>query len=73
MLTRINQAINQVCDCKLTVRATTMITLAYAILIVFARLTVRRLGVAKVTSSRKKDNKKTVTALTATAHGNKFK
>ncbi len=36
MLTRINQAINRVCDCNLTVRATTMITLAYAIFLIGA-------------------------------------
>jgi hypothetical protein len=44
MLTRINQAINQVCDCKLTVRATTMITLAYVILIIGALIELSFLG-----------------------------
>lgn len=44
MLTRINQAINQVCDCKLTVRATTMITLAYVILLVGALIELSFLG-----------------------------
>lgn len=44
MLTRINQAINRVCDCKLTVRATTMITLAYAILLVGALIGLSLLG-----------------------------
>lgn len=44
MLTRINQAINQVCDCKLTVRATTMITLAYVILIIGALIELSLLG-----------------------------
>lgn len=44
MLTRINQAINRVCDCKLTVRATTMITLAYVILLVGALIELSFLG-----------------------------
>ncbi|CPT42861.1 hypothetical protein [Lactobacillus iners] len=44
MLTRINQAINRVCDCNLTVRATTMITLAYAILIIGALIGLSLLG-----------------------------
>lgn len=44
MLTRINQAINRVCDCNLTVRAKTMITLAYAILIIGALIGLSLLG-----------------------------
>ncbi|WP_434785368.1 hypothetical protein ACR72V_02120 [Lactobacillus iners] len=44
MLTRINQAINRVCDCNLTVRATTMITLAYVILLVGALIGLSLLG-----------------------------
>lgn len=44
MLARINQAINRVCDCNLTVRATTMITLAYAILIIGALIGLSLLG-----------------------------
>ncbi|MCT7857144.1 hypothetical protein [Lactobacillus iners] len=44
MLTRINQAINRVCDCNLTVRATTMITLAYVILIIGALIGLSLLG-----------------------------
>ncbi|MCT7668750.1 MAG: hypothetical protein N4R70_02770 [Lactobacillus iners] len=44
MLTRINQAINRVCDCNLTVRATTMITLAYVILIIGALIELSFLG-----------------------------
>lgn len=44
MLTRINQVINRVCDCNLTVRATTMITLAYVILIIGALVGLSLLG-----------------------------
>lgn len=44
MLTKINQAINRVCDCNLTVRATTMITLAYVILIIGALIGLSLLG-----------------------------
>lgn len=44
MLTRINQAINRGCDCKLTVRATTMITLAYVVLIIGALIGLSLLG-----------------------------
>ncbi|WP_434786470.1 hypothetical protein [Lactobacillus iners] len=44
MLTRINQAINRVCDCNLTVRATTVITLAYVILIIGALIGLSLLG-----------------------------
>lgn len=44
MLTRINQAINRVCDCNLTVRATTMITLAYVVLIIGALIGLSLLG-----------------------------
>lgn len=44
MLTRINQAINRVCDCNLTVRATTVITLAYVILLVGALIGLSLLG-----------------------------
>ncbi|MCT7751987.1 MAG: hypothetical protein N4R58_03315 [Lactobacillus iners] len=44
MLTRINQAINRVCDCNLTVKATTMITLAYVILIIGALIGLSLLG-----------------------------
>lgn len=44
MLTRINQAINRVCDCNLTVRATTMITVAYVILIIGAFVELSLLG-----------------------------
>ncbi len=44
MLTRINQAINRVCDCNLTVRATTMIILAYAVLLVGGTIGLSLLG-----------------------------
>lgn len=44
MLIKINQTINRVCDCNLTVRATTMITLAYVILIIGALIGLSLLG-----------------------------
>lgn len=44
MLIKINQTINRVCDCNLTVRATTMITLAYVILIIGALIELSFLG-----------------------------
>lgn len=44
MLTRINQAINRLCDCNLSVKATALITLAYAVLIIGALIELSFLG-----------------------------
>ncbi|MCT7695994.1 MAG: hypothetical protein N4R24_04395 [Lactobacillus iners] len=44
MLIKINQTINRLCDCNLSVKATALITLAYAVLIIGALIELSFLG-----------------------------